>query len=349
MTMQRVAAAGLVLAVGALAGAAEPPRDEPNAEPTPLLKGPEVEDTRAPGTDSRFSPGMEVSREMERPVPLRVYERILQTMRAPADKEADKDADKDTGSDPGDDAAVHDVDESVRLSATQQREIDTILREHQQAMRAFYREHREEFQELRGAAPRARPSDQPGVDAAPARRRPGAPSDDAKPRTTDAPERDAPGGPASATPPGGGKDAGDAEGMNAQTARQRLQELRAKGPSESSVIEKIWAVLEEPQRAHVEAGIEKYRAEMMRQREMRRLEEREDARGAQNELDRLPPRVRERLESMSPEERERALERLRQRRESGRDAGRGGDDRRRAPEPKPAPSMDGVDVPTTDD
>ncbi len=325
------------------------------AQPAPVLSGPEVDDTRAPGTDSRFSPGMQASREMERQVPLRVYEQELRRL----------------GS-----AEAH---ETVRLNDEQKTKIDAILHEHRLALRAFFQEHREQMLTLRREAGFAGPVERGGRGAPGEGRGPGAPGVDRGapaeggepventienrgepagrrgPRPDGAPGR-APGG-SPDTPPSGdgpgimpapsdaGGDAGEA--AKREAARRRLGELRAKGPADDAAIKRIWEVLDNAQRAHMDAHIESYRAEMMRRREMQKLGEKGGAGAApadaETGMDRLPERVRQRLESLSPEERERALERLRQRREQARDGGRD------ATRPKEAPSMDDVDLPESDD
>lgn len=298
------------VAVGAaMSGPAVAQAQETKTEEAPLLSGPKVEDSHAPGSDTRFGEGMQAPQERERPVPLRVYEQELRRLGAP------------------------DAPDGVRLTDAQAEQVRTILAEHRGALRAYYLEHREEMLRLRREAGMT-DTPAPGVEP----RRPGAGGapEPAGGRGT------GPGDPAGR--PGDKPAPADAmEGDDAarQAARRRLAELRAKGPAEDAAIRKIWGVLDEAQRAHVEARIEEYRAEMLRRREMEKLGE-QGAPAAPGELDRLPARVRERLEAMTPEERERALERMRQRREA--DRGGGGGARDKAP-----PSMDEVELPETED
>ncbi|MEZ6242466.1 MAG: hypothetical protein R3B57_05425 [Phycisphaerales bacterium] len=336
-------------ALGVTTGGAALAQDSgAKTDEAPLLSGPKVEDTHAPGSDSRFGEGMEPSKEMERPIPLRWYEQELRALGAP------------------------DAPEDVRLTADQTTEIRKILDEHRQALRAFFREHREELMQLRrdAGAPDVPPMDgdaprRPGQDGT-LRQRPGndaqkpAPEGE-RPRQGERPgqgqkpgagEKPGQGAKPGADRPGAGPGApGATEGDKAtqEAARRKLAELRAKGPSDDVAIKKIWSVLNEAQHARIEQDIEALRAEMMRRREMEKLGERDAGNGANGgagakpgELDRLPPGVRERLEKMTPEERERALERLRRRREAGRE-GEGG------ARPKAPPSIDDVDLPDTHD
>lgn len=100
-------------------------------------------------------------------------------------------------------------------------------------------------------------------------------------------------------------------------------------------------------------ALRKYMVQMRKEETQRRMDEavperrEQRERGAQQRdgkerlIDRIPPRMRQRLENLPPEERQRVIERLRERIESGEF------DQRM--EPKPRPAMDEVDVPPPGD
>lgn len=147
-------------------------------------------------------------------------------------------------------------------------------------------------------------------------------------------------------PPRGEPPAPEAERRNRQRTssdaagdrgdlRDRFAELRGRAPRSDELQQQVWEILTPAQREHVEQRIERFRQERERERtqaQERQYRERiakefEDRRGpgpagpgsqgAGPALDRLPPQMRERLESMSPEDRARALQRLRERWEAG--------------------------------
>ena len=149
---------------------------------------------------------------------------------------------------------------------------------------------------------------------------------------------------------------------------QRIAEIRRAGPQIADVEVKVWNLLTEEQRAHVGARLEAARREIDARRDetyremmTARLRAEREKRGRADDppgagdparrravlealergeipaelLERLPDRARERLLSMSPEDRRRAIERLMERR-----LGEG-----RARQDRPPPPMDTVDVP----
>lgn len=100
-------------------------------------------------------------------------------------------------------------------------------------------------------------------------------------------------------------------------------------------------------------ALRKYMVQMRKEETQRRMDEAVPERREQRErgdqqrdgkgrlIDRIPPRMRERLENLPPEERQRVIERLRERIESGEFGQR--------LERKPRPAMDEVDVPPPGD
>lgn len=242
----------------------------PDVTPIAPLLGPKVSDERAPGTDSRFSMGMERSRESERPIPLRVYEQELRKLEGAK------------------------ADESVRLSMEQKQAIGKIIQEHRRELRAFYAEHREEIAAIRGSSQSemTRGQGRRGGNAPGRRGKDGAgeAGDDAKPaNATGLGARRGQGGPAGA--PG-------ARAMS-QEAREKMQALRAKGPQESAAISRLWETLSDDQRSHLTSRFEAIRAESMRKREAQK-------RGDAQDTDKP---ARDRLDSLTPEQRRAIRER----------------------------------------
>lgn len=241
--------AGLA-ASGALAQDAQPPQaGSADVQAISPLQGPKVEDDRAPGTDSRFSMGMQRARESERPIPLRIYERELRTLEGA------------------------EVEESLRLSIEQRQAIRKIIQEHRRSLRAFYAEHREEI-----AAIRAMNAPDPGANANSSGQGAGAlqttgNQGSTAPRAAAARRQAGEGraatnaSDAQRTGPAGVR--GGAGGLSPE-ARARMQALRAKGPQESAAITRIWEALNEDQRNHLESRFEAFRAEAMRKFEARK-------------------------------------------------------------------------------
>ncbi len=320
MARAKTRAAFLVAACGLLIGAPALAQDDVkpgSAADAPVLQGPKVSDERAPGTDSRFSMGMERSRESERPIPLGVYEKELRKL---------------SGEKAGDD---------VRLSAEQEAAIKKIIGEHRSAMRAFYQQHRDEIAAIRGGdrpsdaiSPATRDSTRLG-----ARRgdRQGANNRQNTDQTTD---RRGDQNTGRSTDRNAGSDAGQSDKKTGQArrrgasrragqgamspeAREKMKALRAKGPQESVVISKIWGVLNETQRGRLQSRFEQIREDTMRKRGQRKIAQRRGAGGTDegDGADRAPTRARQRLEAMTPEQRREAIERRRQKRSSsGSDA-----------------------------
>jgi hypothetical protein len=241
--------------------AGQPGAGEADVQPIAPLQGPKVEDDRAPGTDSRFSLGMQRARESERPIPLRIYERELRSLESA------------------------EVEESIRLSIEQRQAIRKILQEHRRALRAFYAEHREEVAAIR-AMPA--PTDKPGASAEPDRAQGSA-------RPENKGSARAGGADAKRNGPAGVRQGG---GSLSPEARARMQALRAKGPQESAAISRIWDLLEEDQREHLEARFEAFRAESMRKFESQKVGDKRNA-GASGAGD----------DSMASEQRRRARRR----------------------------------------
>ncbi|MDX2146125.1 MAG: hypothetical protein SFZ23_01280 [Planctomycetota bacterium] len=154
-------------------------------------------------------------------------------------------------------------------------------------------------------------------------------------------------------------------------ARDRLRQIFQGAPKPEETQTRMWAVLSPEQQKLVRAEVDRVRAEQ-NGRAGEALRERMGKADKPLTLDdpRIPERLRERIKNMSPEDREKAMERLRQRLDNQRnnaagnpakpagDAGNGkgeggkgksGKGRGKSSDAKPAPSMDEVDVPSPDE
>ncbi len=246
--------------------------------------------------------------------------------------------------------------EEVRLSDEQQAAINGHMREFMAAMRDFEQENRAEMARIRRAAGASAAQPMRGTDGAmmdqetqPMQRerlreraqRPAQPREEAmlEPRVRQGTPVEDP-----------------------AALRMRMMELNAKGPQSADLERTIRAVLNDAQRAYLDDQIVKMTDERTSEMAMQRYREEAMAQFAQanermariNEgemnLDNLPERIRERLAAMSPEDRQRAIENLRQRRtDRGEEPMMMRPNVTRAenprPRPKVPPSMDQISVP----
>ena len=175
--------------------------------------------------------------------------------------------------------------EELRLSEDQSASVRAIAQEFQGEMKRFRSEHAEELASLRREA---------GLDGGGERRRGGR----------------------------GGKDEGDA---GQQEARQRLRELMSEGPKIEDYQARIWEVLTPEQRELANERLEDARREAFEAEDGERGPEGRRRGGAMGEEGagepggpRMPPpppsdvmrRLDERLQKLSPEQRERVLKRI---------------------------------------
>lgn len=212
-------------------------------------------------------------------------------------------------------AELRDSDDSeLQLTPEQEQEIASVARDYQAKVNAFERTHARELRRLRARGQQPERSGTP----------------------TPAPEsmNDEP----TMMP----------KPMMTPDTSARIAELEALRPDSAELQKRFRAVLSERQREALDERIEAAIRERIEQRQMEQIRKEvadQMARRApaQVNLDRLPPRVRQRIEALPPEERAAALERLRQqytdrgglRRNAGEET----------PNIKTAPSMDEVEVP----
>ncbi len=288
-----VASVTLLLAAagGALAQDAKNPDEQP-------LRGPSVRDDTVPGESRRFTGAAQRRKDaVGANIPQRIFARAIDSLRGEK------------------------ADPTIRLAQDQAAQIAKIERDLRARQMAFMRDHREELAELRksatpelrrrldqllpgSAGARARQNaEAPGADEPPSRAPASKPTDDQKPMD--------------------GSDAMMRDGAVApESMRERLVALIEAAPKTEDVHGSIWAILTPAQREHVEKQIERLKAETASRRS-----DAKDARpagqapakspdgaappqGAKPDLSNLPPRLRERWESMTPEQRAEAIKRL---------------------------------------
>ncbi len=264
-----------------------------------VLGGPKVKDNSVPGAKSRFSAGKgdKKERALDRGIPPGVYMKALDVLR---------------------DGAA----ESVRLTSTQDEKIRDIQREFIDSERAYMREHLSEVRELRKDMPpemrkrvderlknakafeKGLPKDGVKKDKKGAPPPPPPPSRDEPMQEMDEPMKDGAAPDAAAT----------------ARARDRIEEIFNGAPKPKDAQSKVWALLTEVQRPVLQAEIERLQKDGQKGRGLE---------GPSAEL-------RDKLKNMTPEERKKALEEMREKRAAKRP---------QDGEPKPAPSHEDVDVP----
>lgn len=294
-------ALALLVAAGAPVAFAEPASSEP------VLQGPKVNDGGVPGTRRNFGDGQSSDlkqRLADRPIPQMEFMRAIGALR-----------DEKTP-------------ENLRLTDDQQTKIKAINQEFEQSMREFRQAHKGEFEEMRGEfGDRGRPQ-----------RGPGKPDADGEPMT----------------PPPDAKRPPEGKAPN-EAARQKFEELRAQAPNPKDVQAKIFAVLTDEQKPLVKERLETIKKDMAerglegraREEVRRRLQKQNGPDGAQRKFDpeNLPPQVKERLANMTPEEREQAMQKIRERFQNGpRGNGPQGDDQRGKGDRAKGSRQDGPDA-----
>lgn len=290
---------------------------EPEAAP---LGGPKVESVEAPGGASFGEPQRRerVQQEMRNRIAMAEIKRAVE----------------------------EGLPDDLDLSEEQRAQVRAVLEGHRDAMRAYLGEHEEELRELRAKAGTGGGGAMGGRFAERLSERRGGgrgagrggaatdgPAEMDQPAEMDGPRenvRQRPGNAAGARRGGGaGAGAEGGEGRPEPTpeqaaARERIAEIMSGAPKAEEAVKASLAVMSQAQREFVNGRIEA-RVEELRARVQERQGKREGAGGAGGE-------------KLTPEQRERVKQRV------GDRLG----DRRGGQEDKPAPSMDGVEVPTPD-
>lgn len=153
-----------------------------------------------------------------------------------------------------------------------------------------------------------------------------------------------------------GTQSNDAELTNEQRdARDKLRELSAAGPADADLLARLYAILTEPQRAWLDAEVQKILDERARERGMQRYRDelnapRPDTAAYFNEdgtvnLEALPPQLRQRIERLPEDQRAPRLRATLQRLERLRPGNAGENRVRPVPNDKPAPDPASIQAP----
>lgn len=358
--------ASLIAAMLAFAGLAStasaeppPPPDRKHAHP---LGGPGVDDVNLPGRGRKFAQGMDMDRK---PAGRTNSRAIMQTLGTLGDPETPDD---------------------LRLTDDQREQIRAIADEFRDQMREFREQHKDEFEKLRDAAgrPERGPREGRGQRGGPDRddRAPRDRDDNdmrAGPQNADAQRDD------NAPPPPrqregrrgpGPRPERDEPSADQKAARQQLRDLMSKGPKIEDFQARLWDVLTPAQRELANQRLEAFRdqappreGQRRRDRQGRpdmqgddnnqpgpgatdddRAERRRQAMQDPERRERMIERLRERMETMTPEDRERAQRRLDRMLNEGDDAPppRDRPRRGRGPEDRPPPPRDNDRAPDRD-
>jgi len=316
-----ITAACLALLAGTAAGQDRKPA--PGNRGEPALKGPPVREGGVPGEQRRFAGGGEggPKERMQRDIPHRAFVRAFEVLRR------------------------DEAGEDVRLTQRQDEKLRSLGEGFREEMEDYRAEHRKEVEKLARQLP---PEDRRRVE--------GFLNGPREPGAREGQQRGGPGGgqrgpggqerrpegdmdapPRQGRPNQGEKPDRRPEGDDAQAqeARQRLKEIMEGAPRAADVHAKMFSVLTAEQRPLVEKELERVRGELERRRSMGGPDgERPNGQGpgpGGADGPRMSEEGRERLKNMSPEERERFKQEVRER----RGAGKG-----KAPPARPEPKDD---------
>lgn len=272
----------------------------------PPLGGPKVQERNVPGVRGSFGEGGPGQRRMGDNLPPQAIRRAIESVIGP------------------------NAPEATRGTPEQIAKVNAIVQQHEQAVRDYMQQHREELAQLRrdSGGPRGGPEgDRP-------RRRP-----DGQGRP---PADDMMGEPAAPS---------QAQEEARQAARERSREILAGAPKIEDAMTKVWAELSAEQRTAVDAQLDSVRERMSRERQDRYVDQRTRERGGPpadaegrpgpggppgarprgpggpdgGPGARISPERRDRLmrifEQMSPEEQDQLLQRLENRARDARESG----------------------------
>lgn len=324
----RIVSAAAVLTM--IAGASWAQTDQSAPQPTPPLSGPKVTEKKIPGVHESFGDAGKspAGRKDARSIPPEVIKRALGAL------------DRD------------DTPAAARLTDDQRTRIDALVADFKASVESYKQAHKAEMEQARRVL---------GRDGA----EPGRPK--AKGESGPHPKPPAPPTPASgdqlAKPGDDPMQPHDGDSKEVAAARATLADLRNNAPNSLDLQTRVWNVLTDQQHAIVQAEVEKFikSREEVQAREYvhKRLNKKGgpgDSKGpalkadGSVDLDTLPPKMKERLDAMTPAEREKALDKLRERIKNGEPLD--GKAKKQAPAKgadKPAPPMTDVPVPAPDD
>lgn len=273
-----------ILSLATLAGTTHAQQSKPDDQP---LKGPTVKDDSVPGESRRFTGGAIKKKEaVGETIPHQAFLRSLSVLKGP------------------------DVDPTARLSDEQAGKIEQISRDYRESQRAYMEEHREEIAKIRK---KANPELRKRIDSAL-----GEPGLRTIKEVTPSKEQ--------AKTPARDGDASDESMMqppqdeaDQAAIKTRAAEIAQGAPKSSEAHAKIWAVLTASQRPIVEKELARVKKELEARRDGGKKNDAKKKAGNDSEdidLSKLPPAMQERLKNMSPEDREKAMERLRNRKKA---------------------------------
>lgn len=310
------------LLIGASHAAAQPQekRPKPDGPPADVLRGPNVDDNSVPGQRNRFGGGNARDRGQGRDAtPARMFVQALGVLRG-------QDAPADT-----------------RLTADQEASLKKLHEQFRADQRAFAEKHRDEVLELRR---QVSPENRRKID----QRLRGMPGFAGLPGGQGDRKGDKPLGRPDRSP----RDEMNEDSMQEMSAKDdaaamnRLREIAEQAPDPATLQTKSWAVLSAPQKELVEQELKRLREAGAKRGDAQpgdpgRLPPGVIGDDGKVDLSKLPPRLRERIEKLPPDQREKALQRLIEQnraREGKKGAPRTGQ--------RPAPDMDDVNVPSPD-
>lgn len=297
----------------------------------PVLKGPEVKDNSLPGQKKTFGEKGANAKRAEQPTPLPLVMRAFEVLR---------------GEKAGD----------LRLTQEQDQKVKAALEGQQQAVREFMEKNREETEKLRA---QLSPEDRARFEAA---LRDGGRDLKASKYEFKGKAKDVKDATKDATKDEMSPEAPKIDAEAAAKARARLMEIYAQRPNPQDAQAKAFAVLTQPQREAVQAQLARAKEEMAKRAGANAKGEKKVKDGLT--LDgpmanktpeeimndpKVPERLRERLKSMSPEDRAAAIKRYIEQSKGGEKAIKPTKESRRNGESggsnKPAPSPSDVNVP----
>ena len=290
---------------------------QPKKTDEPALKGPAVKEAGVPGENRQFGEGKVKNKErMGTEIPHRVFMKSLDALRGDtADASVRLSSEQDSKIKATNDAFMDSLAKYREANQAEARELIQQLdpKDRRMAMEFLGREARNLGEKAPKLGEKGKAKGKPDA----------AKPDEMSGETVDA--------------------------KKAEDAKARLREMLEGAPKPADTHAKIFGVLTDVQKAAFQKEMDRLRTEMQDRAGGKRLDKKaaaKDAPAAAKDLDlddpRIPEPMRERLKNMTPEEREKAIERLRERMKRG--GGKGG-----FGEPKPAPTTDkDVQVPAPD-
>lgn len=339
--MVALSAAVLLAVCGQAWARQDAPKPSDKSSEDAVLRGPEVKDNSVPGTRGKFGgTGSAKENRGQQPIPPRVMLQAVNVLKSDSTPEAD------------------------RLTAEQEKQVRAVQEEFRASQKAYFDEHRDEIMKLRSElGPENRRKLDERLRSLPGfNREGGRPGDKPQGRPDRKPGKNAD----KQTPDGDQMQDGMQAASEADqiAAMSRLKELAEQAPDAKDAQTRAWAVLSASQKALVEKELQRIRKEASQ----RKPGEQPAAGGppalppgaigpdGKLDMSKLPPNMRQRLENLPPDEREKAIKRLMERSAGqnkdgkGKGNGKGGKgDGKGRPEngdgAKPPPPMDDVNVP----